>query len=195
MSHHLESIFLSSRDNSPQAPCLEIQHPGQWHGENYFREERQMNIDPHERAASNLFRRSGIRYEVACDCIGAVIAHYSSVVGVERSSVVPDNARIDRAEELMAELRDIREAVDPADAAQIEGTIERLAPLARLVYLDLQEGTQEARRAAEFEQANHSLALDGVPPGIDDLAIQARVILGTMCHEQAVGAYRGRAAS
>lgn len=27
MSHHLESIFLSSRDNCPQVPCLEIQHP------------------------------------------------------------------------------------------------------------------------------------------------------------------------
>jgi hypothetical protein len=96
---------------------------------------------------------------------------------------------------LLAELRDIREALDPADGAQIEATIERLAPLARLLYLDLQEGTQEARRATEFDQANHSLALAGMPPGINDLALQARIVLGMLNHDQAVNAYRGQVAS
>jgi len=142
-----------------------------------------------------IFRRSGVRYEVACDCIGALIAHFASVVGTERSSALPGKAKIDRAEQLMAELRDIREALDPADGAQIEATIERLAPLARLLYLDLQEGTQEARRAAEFDQANHSLSLAGMPPSIDDLSVQARVILGTLSHDHAVSLYRGRASS
>lgn len=142
-----------------------------------------------------IFRRSGVRYEVACDCVGAVIAHLASVAGTERSTATPDNAKIDQAEQLMAELRDIREALDPADGAQIEATIERLAPLARLLYLDLQEGTQEARRAAEFDQANHSLALAGMPPGINDLALQARIVLGLLNHDQAVNAYRGQVAS
>lgn len=142
-----------------------------------------------------IFRRSGVRYEVACDCIGALIAHFASVVGTERSSATPNNDKLDRAEQLMTELRDTRESLDPANAAQIETAIERLAPLARLLYLDLQQGTQEARRASEFDQANHSLVLAGMPPSIDDLAMQARVILGTMSHDQAVGAYRSGATS
>lgn len=152
-----------------------------------------MTLDLHDRAASTLFRRSGVRYEVACDCVGAVIAHFASVAGTERSTATPDSAKIDRAEHLMAELRDIREALDPADGAQIEATIERLAPLARLLYLDLQQGTQEARRAAEFDQANHSLCLAGMPPSMDDLSIQARVVLGMLSHDHAVSLYRGRA--
>jgi hypothetical protein len=131
-----------------------------------------------------IFRRSGVRYEVACDCIGALIAHFASVVGIERSSAAPDADKIDRSERLTADLRDIRETLDPADESQIQATIERLAPLARLLYLDLQEGTQEARRAAEFEQANHSLTLAGMPPGINDLAIQAQIVLGTLTHDQ-----------
>lgn len=140
-----------------------------------------------------IFRRSGVRYEVACDCIGAVIAHFASAVGDEHSSASPDEAKICRAKQLMAELRDIREAMDPADVQHIETTIERVAPLARLLYLDLQEGTQEARSAAEFEQANHSLVLAGMPPSIDDLSIQARVVLGMLSHDHAVSLYRGRA--
>lgn len=135
---------------------------------------------------TGIFRRSGVRFEVACDVIGAVIAHFASVVGTERSGTTPDTTKIARTEELMTELRNIREALDPANATGIEAAIQRLAPLARIMYDGTREGTQKARRAVQSGPTNPSLALADLPPTIDDLAMQAQIIRGTMSLEQAV---------
>lgn len=142
-----------------------------------------------------LFSRSGVRFEVACDVIGAVVAHFAEAIGRERDRPTPDSQKIAHAQQLVAELKDIREDLDPKDSAAIEATIERLAPLARHLYQDVQEGSQEARRAAQFAQANATLALEGMPPSIDDLAIQAQIIRGTLSTDQAVARYQYRALS
>lgn len=144
---------------------------------------------------TGLFRRAGVRYEVACDVIGAVIAHYAEVIGTERDRPTPDAQKIAHAQQLVGELKDIREDLDPKDAAGIEGTIARLAPLARHLYQDPQEGSQEARRAAQFVQVNASLALEGLPASIDDLAIQASIIRGDLSPDQAVAWYQRRSLS
>lgn len=99
------------------------------------------------------------------------------------------------AQRLMAELRDIRAGLDPRDGAAIEDVIGRLAPLARHLYEDRQEGSQEARRAAQFDEANASLRLEGLTVSVDDLAIQARIIRGEMSHDQAAAWYQRRAQS
>lgn len=144
---------------------------------------------------TGLFRRAGVRFEVASDVIGALIAHYSSVMGTERDRPTPDAQKIAHAQQLTTELKDIRDDLDPTDSAAIEATIERLAPLARHLYQDAQEGNQEARRAAQFAQANASLALEGLTASIDDLAIQAQIIRGSLSTEQAVAWYQRRASS
>ena len=42
--------------------------------------------------AVGLFDRVGLRYEVACDVIGALIAHYAEIIGHEREQAQPDEA-------------------------------------------------------------------------------------------------------
>lgn len=106
-----------------------------------------------------LFRRAGVRYEVACDVIGAVIAHFAELIGTERDRPSPDTQKIAHAQQLVTELKNIREDLDPTDSAAIEATIARLAPLARHLYQDAQEGSREARRAAQFVEAKHPLPL------------------------------------
>ena len=152
-----------------------------------------MNQARQDHTPTVLFRRSGVRFEVACDVIGAVIAHYAEMIGTERDRPSPDAQKIAHAQQLVAELKDIREDLDPRDGSAIEAAIDRLAPLARHLYEDAQEGSQEARRAAQFAQANQSLALSGLPPSIDDMAIQAQIIRGTLSNDQAVAWYQRRA--
>lgn len=154
-----------------------------------------MNQVQNDQPHAVLFRRAGVRYEVAVDVIGAVIAHYAEVIGTERDRPTPDAQKIAHAQQLVAELKDIREDLDPTDSAAIDATIERLAPLARHLYEDAEEGSQEARRAAQFVQANASLALEGLTASIDDLAIQAQIIRGSLSHDQAVAWYQRRASS
>jgi hypothetical protein len=158
-------------------------------------EDERMNEARQDHTPSVLFRRSGVRYEVACDVIGALVAHFAEAIGRERDRPTPDTPKIAHAQQLVAELKDIREDLDPKDSAAIEGTIERLAPLARHLYQDAEEGSQAARRAAQFVQANASLALEGLPASIDDLAIQARIIRGDLSPDQAVALYERRSCS
>ncbi|HQE38874.1 MAG TPA: hypothetical protein PLC55_06255 [Zoogloea sp.] len=49
--------------------------------------------------STGLFDRAGVRYEVACDVIGALIAHYAEIMGREREQAQPNEAvlRVDRA--------------------------------------------------------------------------------------------------
>lgn len=41
---------------------------------------------------TGLFDRVGARYEVACDVIGFLIAHYVEIIGKERDRAQPDEA-------------------------------------------------------------------------------------------------------
>jgi predicted transcriptional regulator YheO len=84
--------------------------------------------------SNGLFKRSGVRYEVACDVIGAVIAHHSEVVATELDKAEPDPAVIAAAEAAKKALRDTREALDTRDAAGIEAAIATYGPQARALY-------------------------------------------------------------
>lgn len=151
-----------------------------------------MNQARQDHTPTVLFRRSGVRFKVACDVIGAVIAHYAEAIGTERDRPSPDTQKIAHAQQLVADLKNIREDLDPKDGAAIEAAIERLAPLARHLYTDAQEGTVEALRAAQFDQANASLALEGLQASVADLAIQARIARGELSRDEAVAWYQRR---
>lgn len=83
---------------------------------------------------TGIFKRSGVRYEVACDVIGAVIAHHSEVVATELDKAQPDQAVIDAAEAAKRALRDTREVLDTNDIAGIEAAIATYGPQARALY-------------------------------------------------------------
>lgn len=136
-----------------------------------------------------IFSRAGVRYEVACDVIGAVIAHYAELMANELVSAKPDQRRISMAQRLTSELKDAREGLDPCEPDAIESTIERFGALARHLYADADLSAAQARRAAQFDQANASLALEGLDVSADDLAVQARIIRGEWSHDQAVAWY------
>lgn len=78
--------------------------------------------------------RTGVRYEVACDAIGAVISHYAEVIGMERSKPAPDAPTIEAGEAELKKLRDRREALDSRDASAIEAAIEEFGPQARALF-------------------------------------------------------------
>lgn len=83
---------------------------------------------------SQIFDPVGIRYEVAVDLIGAVIAHHAHVIGVERSKNAPDQDIIDNFERQQRELRNQRDDLSASDAEAVERAIRRFSPLARNLY-------------------------------------------------------------
>lgn len=85
-------------------------------------------------ATSALFQRSGVRYEVACDVIGAVISHYAEFLAIERDKARPDLGRIAHASQLLTELRNARDVLSADDEEAVEATIARMGPLARHLF-------------------------------------------------------------
>ncbi|MCG1041217.1 hypothetical protein KQH60_01005 [Mycetohabitans sp. B8] len=81
-----------------------------------------------------LFSRTGVRYEVALDVLGAIIAHHSEVVAVERDKLVPDEAAIERALQAKDALYALRDELDPREPEVIERVIQQYAPWARELY-------------------------------------------------------------
>ena len=84
--------------------------------------------------STGIFNRQGVRYEVACDAIGALIAHHAEVIGTERSKPSPDEHVIAEAEAAQRHLRDERDELDSRDSAAIERVIATYGPLARAAY-------------------------------------------------------------
>lgn len=85
-------------------------------------------------ALFGLFERVGVRYEVACDLIGALIAHCAEVIGLEREKAQPNEAILSLARAMKAALVKERENLDPRDGTDIEVAIFQYAPLARRLY-------------------------------------------------------------
>ena len=152
----------------------------------------QTTLEPHKSSA-RAFNRAGVRLEVAQDVIGAIISHLAELIGQERERDAPHQDRIDEAQGLIGELKDVREALDTHQPASIEAAINWFAPLARHLFASTSDNPEAHRRAAHFEQANASLRLEGQTMSIDDLVVQARVADGLWTTEQAVSWYRERA--
>jgi predicted RNase H-like HicB family nuclease len=93
-----------------------------------------MYRDRRQSPDEGLFERVGVRYEVALDILGAIIAHWAAVTAAERDKPTPEASIITEAERARAELRVLRDALDPRDSQQIEAVIARYAPIARALY-------------------------------------------------------------
>lgn len=76
----------------------------------------------------------GIRYEVAQDVLGALLAHCAEAAAEVLDAVNPNPARLAEIEAEQRKLRSLRHELDPRDAAQIESVIAEHAPLARRLY-------------------------------------------------------------
>ena len=140
---------------------------------------------------SELFNRTGVRYEVACDVIGALIAHYAEIMGREREQAQPNEAVLRVAGAMKAALAGERDDLDPRDSAGIEAAISRYAPLARRLYGQAEnDHARQEQRRADFDQVHASLALEGLAMSADDLAVQALLIRGDLTHDEAVQCYR-----
>lgn len=140
-----------------------------------------------------VFSRVGIRLEVAHDVLGAVISHFAEQLGHERDAATPRLDKINAAEQMIKQVKDIREQLDPADPEGIEKAIAWLGPYARHLFATDAQTPAAQQRAKQFEQANASLGLEGLQVSLDDLVVQARVIDGLWTTEQAVDWYRERA--
>lgn len=82
----------------------------------------------------SLFSRESVRYEVACDVIGGIIAHYSEALALERAKPEPDTAEIGRIRDKKRVLYAVRDGLDPKDVDAIEAVIRKYGPLARQFY-------------------------------------------------------------
>lgn len=83
---------------------------------------------------TGLFDRTGVRYEVAQDVLGAIIAHHSEQIAKELEKQQPDLKAIDLANLAKDAMRDLRDSLDPNDAQGIEDVIKRFGPQARDLY-------------------------------------------------------------
>jgi hypothetical protein len=141
--------------------------------------------------SAGLFDRAGVRYEVACDVIGALIAHYAEIMGREREQAQPNEAVLRVAGAMKSALAGERDDLDPRDSAGIEAAISRYAPLARRLYGQAEnDHARQEQRRADFDQVHASLALEGLAMSADDLAVQALLIRGDITHDEAVQCYR-----
>jgi hypothetical protein len=86
--------------------------------------------------SAGLFDRAGVRYEVACDVIGALIAHYAEIMGLEREQAQPNEAVLRVAGAMKAALAGERDDLDPRDSAVIEAAMLVDCFLAALAYPD-----------------------------------------------------------
>lgn len=64
-----------------------------------------------------------IRFEVAQDVLGALLAHWAEAAAKALDAVNPDPARLAQIEAEQRKLRFLRHGLDPRDAAQIESVI------------------------------------------------------------------------
>jgi hypothetical protein len=83
---------------------------------------------------AGLFDRAGVLYEVACDVLGAIIAHNSEALALEYEKPIPDDVVVARIEADKRALRALRSSIDPKDAAAIETVIQQYGPQARALY-------------------------------------------------------------
>ena len=83
---------------------------------------------------AGLFDRAGVLYEVACDVIGAIIAHYSEALAQERGKPVPDAAAVERIEAAKRTLWLERDELDTSNAKAIKSVIQKYGPQARELY-------------------------------------------------------------
>lgn len=141
--------------------------------------------------SAGLFDRAGVRYEVACDVIGALIAHYAEIMGREREQAQPNEAVLRVAGAMKAALAGERMISIRATAPASRRRFSRYAPLARRLYgPDENDHARQEQRRVDFDQVNASLALDGLAMSADDLAVQALLIRGDITHDEAVQCYR-----
>jgi hypothetical protein len=106
--------------------------------------------------SNGLFKRSGVRFEVACDVIGAVISHHAEVIATELDKAAPDQAVIAAAEVAKKALRDTRESLDTNDVAGIEAAITNYGAQARALY----ESTGGADHGTEGGEINVNKGLE-----------------------------------
>jgi hypothetical protein len=76
----------------------------------------------------------GIRFEVAQDVLGALLAHWSEAAAEVLDAANPDPALLAEIDAEQRKLRFLRHDLDPRDAAQIETVIAEHAPLARRLF-------------------------------------------------------------
>ncbi len=81
--------------------------------------------------SSGLFNRTGVRYEVACEILGAIISHHAEVLGLENSKAIADPTAVVAAQTAISEINGLRDGLDPKDSAAIESLIAEYGPLAR----------------------------------------------------------------
>ena len=85
---------------------------------------------------AGLFDRAGVLYEVACDVIGAIIAHYSEALALERGKPAPDVAVVEQIKATKHALRLERDELVPSNLEAIKAVIQKYAFVARRLYMD-----------------------------------------------------------
>lgn len=83
---------------------------------------------------SNIFSRVGVRFEVAQDVLGAIIAHHAEVLGEERSKANPDKTIIQKSLKAQEEMYEMRYRLRHDDEPEIERIIKEYGPIARELW-------------------------------------------------------------
>ncbi len=138
--------------------------------------------------AVGLFDRVGLRYEVACDVIGALIAHYAEIIGHEREQAQPDEAVLCVALAMKAVLAAERDDLDPSDATAIETAISRYAPVACRVYGN--DDIDQVQGQTVVAPGTASPSIEQLALSADDVTVQTWLLRGDISHDEAVQCYR-----
>ena len=147
--------------------------------------------EPNFKQATGLFDRAGVRYEVACDVMGALIAHYAEIIAKERDRAQADEAVLRMSSVMKAVLKAERDELNPRDSAAIEATISYYAPLTRQIHDERKiDAELQSQRRADFFQANTFLVFQGLVTNDNDRAVQALLVRSDITQDEAVQCYR-----
>jgi hypothetical protein len=83
-----------------------------------------------DQCRNKLFSRTGVRYEVVLDVIGACVAHFAEDIAAELEKPAPALVAIKLAKDAQSNLRQAREDLDPNDTEAVEDAIRRYTPMA-----------------------------------------------------------------
>lgn len=89
---------------------------------------RQMN-------KAGLFDRTCVLYEVACDVLGSIIAHYAEALALEHGKPAPDVTVVKQIEATKRALRLERDELAPSNSEAIQAVIQKYAFVARRLYM------------------------------------------------------------
>ncbi|CAJ0733979.1 hypothetical protein [Ralstonia mannitolilytica] len=136
--------------------------------------------------------RSGVRYEVALDAIGALLSHLAEQMASERDVPTPDVYRLHVLMAVRACVLEERDMLEPErDPQGVESAVARFGAMARAAFGQSEPAFElRAERLRQFEHLEAAVGRDEVLPSGAAEVLRQMLVEGVIDVDVAGAAYR-----